>query len=214
MTETQPNLEDLETPPLYSLGMWMMFLNPLMAINELLFGQRLPKESLADPNDPRPLVERTYVPCPHCNALHPGMFWSGRHAFGHWLGPQCPSCFKRIPAQWSLTSMLLLVVTTPLWYPLSKLLLPKFEAWEKVRTLRRRDEGAPAPVSGKTWVKSGAIWGFLMFLAFSLIYRDMWYREDGILFWVIGALAVTCALGGVLFGFMLKLFAGHRGVAK
>ena len=110
--------------------------------------------------------------------------------------------------------MLLLVVTAPLWYPLSKLLIPKFEAWEKARTLRRLDEGAPAPVSGKTWVKSGAIWGFLMFLAFSVIYRDMWYREDGILFWVIGALAVTCALGGVLFGFLLKLFAGRRGVAK
>ena len=128
MTGPQPKLEDLETPPLYSFGMWMIFLNPLMAINELLFGQRLPKESLAYPNDPQPLVERAYVPCPHCKTLHPGMFWSGRHAFGHWLGPQCPSCFKRLPAQWSLTSMLLLVVTAPLWYPLSKLLLPKFEA--------------------------------------------------------------------------------------
>ena len=40
-------------------------LNPGLAFNELILGQRIPKITLIDKTSDAPLMERQYVPCPH-----------------------------------------------------------------------------------------------------------------------------------------------------
>ncbi len=47
-------------------------INPGLAINELLLGQRVPKVSLEDKTIDKPRFEKTMVPCLHCETLHNG----------------------------------------------------------------------------------------------------------------------------------------------
>jgi hypothetical protein len=63
---------------------WVLF--PASAINELLLGQRIPRLMLIDRTIDKPLMERTFVPCPHCDAMHDGRLWRKSMGFGHWLG--------------------------------------------------------------------------------------------------------------------------------
>lgn len=53
----------------YTWKHWMILhyiLNPGLAINELILGQRVPKITPEDKSSEKPRVERSYVPCPHC----------------------------------------------------------------------------------------------------------------------------------------------------
>lgn len=44
-------------------------LNPGLAINEVILGQRIPQVTLIDKTSNASLIERTYVPCPSCGAI-------------------------------------------------------------------------------------------------------------------------------------------------
>ena len=61
-------------------------LNPGLAFNELILGQRMPKVTLIDKTSDVPLMEKQYIPCPHCGAIHNGLIWSKKNAFGNWFG--------------------------------------------------------------------------------------------------------------------------------
>jgi hypothetical protein len=117
-------------------------LNPALAFNELALGQREPRVTLvcrqcadhpaqAAPHRSesalqrasggksppiRPQRVRRYVPCPHCDAMHPASLWLAKNAFGNWLGLVCPACLRRIPCRWNVASLVLLLLTFPLWY--------------------------------------------------------------------------------------------------
>jgi len=98
---------------------WMIVhwvLNPGLAFNEVVLGQRLPKLMLTCQSCPGTLLERQFVPCPHCGIVHDSRSWSGLHGFGNWLGIVCPECKKRIPCLWNLTSLVVLTLLSPLWY--------------------------------------------------------------------------------------------------
>ena len=97
-----------------SILFWVLF--PALIVNELIFGQRLPKVSLVDEKSDKPFMERTYVPCPHCETLNDGRLWSRRNAFGHWFGLVCPSCHQIIPCLWNIFTLAILAITFPLWY--------------------------------------------------------------------------------------------------
>ena len=47
---------------------WVLY--PGVILHELILGQRLPKVMLIDKESDKPLLERTYVPCPHCETLN------------------------------------------------------------------------------------------------------------------------------------------------
>ena len=52
---------------IYTWKNWMVLhwiLNPGLAINELILGQRIPKISLEDKISNKPRIERTFIPCP------------------------------------------------------------------------------------------------------------------------------------------------------
>lgn len=92
-------------------------LNPVVAINELVLGQRVPRLMYICKACKLPYIERQYIPCPSCHAVTDGRTWSCRYryGFGNWLGLVCPACGRRIPCLWNLTSLLVLWVTCPLW---------------------------------------------------------------------------------------------------
>ena len=118
-------------------AMLFWILNPGAAFNELFLGQRVPKVMLIDRTSDQPLFLRTYIPCPHCGTLHPGMLWGKGNAFGHWYGYLCLTCDKIIPCLWNCTSLLILTITFPLWILPAHFLNPdgwlmKNAAWIKI----------------------------------------------------------------------------------
>ena len=57
----------------YTWKNWMIIhwiINPGLVINELILGQRIPKIYLEDKESTKPRIDRTFVPCPHCEKLH------------------------------------------------------------------------------------------------------------------------------------------------
>ena len=91
-------------------------LNPGLMFNELILGQRVPKVMLIDKKSDKPLLERSYFPCPHCETLNDARLWGKGNAFGHWFGLVCPSCHQIIPCLWNIFSLAILAITFPLWY--------------------------------------------------------------------------------------------------
>jgi hypothetical protein len=143
---------------------WMI--NPGLAINELILGQRTPKVILIDKASDKPLMERTYVPCPHCHTKHDGRLWSGKKgtAGKNWFGYYCPECGHIIPCLWNVFSYLILTITFPVW------------GWFKDSLKQKWLEKQPQRYQGiKTdslkkisWINVGAIFGGLMFLFFAV----------------------------------------------
>ena len=91
-------------------------LNPGLVFSELILGQRLPKVTLIDKESNKPLLERAYVPCPHCETLNDARLWARGNAIGHWFGYVCPNCHQIIPCLWNIFSLAILAITCPLWY--------------------------------------------------------------------------------------------------
>jgi len=105
----------------YRLPYWPIIhwiLNPWIAINEIILGQRIPKRMLICESCKLPYIERQYIPCPHCNTLNDARIWSCRfkYMFGNWLGLVCPACGEHIPCLWNITSLIIIGITSPLWY--------------------------------------------------------------------------------------------------
>ena len=93
---------------------WVLF--PALIFNELIFGQRQPKVLLTDKKSDKPLMERIYIPCPHCETLNDARLWAKLNGLGHWFGLVCPSCHQIIPCLWNIFSLAILAITFPLWY--------------------------------------------------------------------------------------------------
>ncbi len=91
-------------------------LNPGIAFNELVLGQRIPDVLYICRCCHLPLQDRQYVYCPNCRDYYDAMIWSRACSFGNWLGLVCPDCGEPIPSLWNLTSLLLLTVTFPVWW--------------------------------------------------------------------------------------------------
>ena len=72
---------------------------------------------LIDKTSEKPLMERTYIPCPHCETLHDGRTWSKENgtATKNWFGLYCPECGGIIPCLHNATFYLLMVLTYPIW---------------------------------------------------------------------------------------------------
>ena len=97
-------------------------LNPVVMFGELIFGVRVAKVTLIEidkksdkinKKSDKPQMERTYIPCPHCETLNDRRLWA--NDFGNWFGFVCPSCHEIIPCLWNIFSLAVLAVTFPLW---------------------------------------------------------------------------------------------------
>ena len=180
-------------------------LNPGLVFNELILGQRVPKITLIDKTSDAPLMERQYIPCPHCNTIHSGLLWAKQGAFKNWFGLFCPNCEKVIPCIWNLTSLVLLTVTFPIWGWFRHPLESKWRKFKKAEYIKNKDL-EPITAKNTSWLKAGITFGTLMFCFNSLpkiISGDVTskYLITQVLIWLVA---------GLVFGGIMKLLLGRR----
>lgn len=181
--------------------------NPGLAFNELILGQRIPKITLIDKTSDAPLMERQYIPCPHCNTIHNGLLWAKRGAYKNWFGFMCPSCENVIPCLWNFTSLVLLAITFPIWGWFRKPLKTKWLKFKKAELLNSPETELPT-AKQTPWLKMGLIYGALMF-CFTAVPKIV----SGEL--TLTGIAVQVGiwlLAGLAFGGVMKLVLGRSKV--
>lgn len=194
---------------IYTWKNWMVLhwiLNPGLVVNELILGQRVPKISLEDKTSDKPRIERALIPCPHCETLHDGRTWSTENgtAFKNWFGLYCTNCNNIIPCVINVWSFLILAITFPLWGWSKKRLKNN---WLKNQPQRFKNidiEKLPNPFDKKAWVKTGLNWGFFMFIIMTFLFPYFDGTEITLKKVLLGAIIWT--IGGLFFGFIMKLF--------
>lgn len=145
-------------------------INPGILINELILGQRVPKEIYFEQVKDKPFMERQYVKCPHCETMHDGRTWSSQHntAFKNWFGLYCPSCEGVIPCLRNATAWLILAVTYPLWF----WWIDKWKSnWLAKQPARYENiDVQEITVSKTNWVKAGLLYGSIMFILMTFLF--------------------------------------------
>lgn len=192
----------------------LWIINPLVAFNELILGQTIPKIMLIEREGNKPYYQRNLVPCPHCNTLHSGIKWSSQNktAYKNWYGFYCDNCAGIIPVQRNLTSLLILTVTFPLWGWFRKYLKQR---WLDKQPERFKDLNLVIDEkknTTKNWLKSGLYFGLYMYvimvIIFPLIEKETitWKRLlISIPFWLL------CGLG---WGYTMKIWMNKKGKIK
>lgn len=180
-------------------------INPGLAFNELVLGQRIPRVTLIDRTSDAPLMQRQYIPCPECRALNDGRLWSGGNTFGHWFGYVCPECHGRIPCLWNLTSLIVLVLTFPVWIWIKLLGEEKWLEKEKHRFSAVTAAGLPE-ADEISWVRVGFGFGLMMFCIMVLprLFLGTLAPVE------IATQAVIWLIAGLVFGVLMKLCLGSR----
>ena len=181
---------------------------PVLIFNELIFGQRLPKVMLIDKESDKPLMERTYVPCPHCETLNDQRLWAKWNGFGHWFGFVCPSCHQVIPCLWNIFSLAILVVTFPLWYFPARFFRRRWLEIEKKR-LARVLERPLIQIKFIHWLLIG-VFGYGV-LSWGLF--EGWQVLDGRewdLMKMIGNLPIWL-VSGFVWGLLMHFFMSRKG---
>ncbi len=186
-------------------------INPGLLINELILGQRIPKINLEDRTSNKPRLERSYVPCPHCETLHDSRTWSTQNGTGfkNWFGLYCPNCGEVIPCLMNAFTFIILAFTFPLWGWFKGTLKRAWLAKQPQRFEQLEVENIYNPYSGKGWVRYGIIWAAFMYVLmtfiFPLLTNDPITKKGillGIPIWLVG---------GLLFGYFLHRFMGKQG---
>jgi hypothetical protein len=198
---------------IYTWKNWMILfwiLNPGSAINELIFGQRVPKISLEDKTVNKPRIERTVVPCPHCKTMHDGRTWSTENgtAFKNWFGLYCTNCGGIIPCLMNVFSLIILAVTFPIWGWFRKSLKSAWLAKQPNRFQDINVDDIPNSFDKKAWRATGLSWGVSMFVIMSIILP--YFKGDTITWWTLLLGLIVWTIGGLGFGYMMKLFLGSR----
>ncbi len=201
---------------------WHLILNPGLAFNELVLGQRTPQQGFVCKSCTLPLVDRSYVHCPGCGTFHVGRIWSNKSAFGNWLGLVCPTCGALIPCLWNITSMALLILTAPIWWLPIKLQKAKLIAQQHKRIAQThtqyidKESNAPKPIS---YLRIGLFWGVFMDLcsATGAVFLALGTQRFGL--WELLVVFLMAALKGLLiwlpagwlFGFITKVMLDKKG---
>jgi len=193
---------------------WRMLhwiINPGLAINELIIGQRVPKVFVEDMSLDKPRIERTFVPCPHCETIHDSRTWSTRNGTGYrnWFGLYCPHCGGIIPCLTNATSFIILALTYPIWGWFKDSLKRKWLAKQASRFQDLDIESIPDPFAGKGWIREGLSWGLFMFILTAIIFPLV----DGTDIRPIRVLLAVplWVVGGLVFGFVVKGTMSKKG---
>lgn len=183
---------------------FMMFhwiINPGLLINEMVFGQRVPKVMLMERTRNKPWAERSKIPCPHCNTIHDGKTWNlnNKTAFRNWFGLYCPTCGGVIPCLMNIGTLVVLVVTSPIWYWFRK---PLYNKWLVKQPERYKHlDLETSDFQKHTWWQQGLGWGMWMFIAMSLLNLAMGeeYTAPKLIFHFVWWMA-----GGLIFGLFMR----------
>jgi len=186
-------------------------INPGCVIGDLI-GLRPPKVMLIERDSSKSLIERTFVPCPHCQTLHSELKWSKQNktAYKNWFGLYCDNCGKIIPCIANLITYIILGVTFPIWF--------WFKDKLKAQWLEKQKDRFSKPLnltlseaknqSKYQWLHSGLIWGLFMcvfmVILFPLIEGENITQKKlliGIPLWIVA---------GLLYGYTMKRNIGKR----
>ena len=184
-------------------------LNPGLAINELILGQRVPKIYIEDRLSDKSFFERTFIPCPHCNMLHDYRTWSlqNKTVFKNWFGLYCYKCGQVIPCTMNLFTFLILIITYPLrfWYWDSLK-----DKWLAAQPKRFQNlDLLTIPKQGKRqWIKTGLIWGLFMFITMTFIFP--YFQDDEITMTSIYIGVPIWTLGGLGFGYTMHFYTKKK----
>lgn len=185
---------------------WMI--NPGLAINELILGQRIPRITLIDQTSDKPLMERTYIPCPNCKTYHDGRTWSAQNktALKNWFGLYCHNCNEIIPCIRNWTSGLILILTYPFWF---WWINSWKRSWMDKQPQRFSNLSFEAIEHKKVnWLKTGLVWGAFMFITMTLLMPLITGTEYDLTIILINLPIWT--IGGVAFGYTMKWWMGKR----
>ena len=180
-------------------------INPVVTINELILGQRMPKVTLIDKSSDAPLMERQSIPCPKCNTLNDARIWSNRNAFGHWFGLICPKCYAKIPCLWNISSIIILVLTFPIWIWIKIFGEAK---WLKIENRRlSKILATELPRAKQTnWIKMGLSYGIIMFFIMVLPKAI----QNQLTLNLVIILALVWLATGLAFGLFMKRHLNSR----
>ncbi len=187
----------------WSLLHWV--LNPVLVINELILGQRVPKVSVKDKTLDKSIYESFFVPCPHCKTLHDGRTWSPQNGTGfkNWYGLYCPNCGNIIPCLTNWMSFLILLITFPIWGWFRKSLKAKWLEKQPKRYENLDIVSVLKPYEGKNLIKSVMIFLVVVFLLNSIILPYFTGQEittKTLLFGILGS-----TIGALVYVFIMKL---------
>lgn len=182
---------------------WM--LNPGLAINEIVFGQRVPKISVEDKTQQVPRIERSFVPCPHCATFHDSRIWTTENnlAFKNWFGLYCTNCGGIIPCLMNVFSLLILVITFPIWIGFRTRLKALWLSKQPARYAAIKPQSDGQPFDSNNWWVTGLSFSLVTFVIeclFSLI------EGDGLSGKTLIASGFTALVGGIAFGLLMKQF--------
>lgn len=187
-------------------------LNPALAFNELVLGQRIPRLTLIDTQSDAPLADRTYIPCPHCQAMNPATLYS-KTGLGNYAGLVCAECGEEIPTLKNALTGLITFLTWPIWAPIKHRIGSALLARQRARLLQSADLSAPATMTRPLGLMLGAVFGLLMGAVF--IVKGM--LDGGALTGVLFSGVLGGAIVGLFFGVTMKLFltvAGRRAATQ
>lgn len=186
-------------------------INPGVVISDLFLGQTIPKVMLIEREGNKPLFQRSFTPCPHCGELHSAVKYSAQNktAAKNWYGFYCDKCTEIIPAQRNLTSLLVLLVTFPIWGWFRKTLKQNWLNKQPERYKNLNLDFREEKNTTKNWLKFGLSWGLLMYIITILIMPLINQTEitqrsllTGIPLWLIGGLA---------WGYTMKIWMNKKG---
>ena len=189
---------------------WVLF--PALIFNELILGQRHPKVSLIDKESDKPLLERCYIPCPHCETLNDARLWGKRKAFGNWFGLVCPSCHQVIPCLWNIFSLVMLAITFPLWYFPARFFRRRWLEKEKER-LANVLERPLIQAKSINWLLRGTLyWGGFMWVILGVIpqIREVLNGGEWDLMMMFVSLPIWM-VGGFAWGLFMRFFMNRKG---
>ena len=188
---------------------WVLF--PGAILNELILGQRLPKVMLTDEKSDKPWMERTYIPCPHCETLNDARLWAKWNAFGHWFGLVCPSCYQVIPCLWNIFSLVVLAITFPLWYFPARFFRRRWLKKEKER-LAKDLERPLIQARSINWLLRGTLYlGGFMWMIMGVI-PQVWEVLNGREWdWIMMLIALPIWLAtGFVWGLAMRFFMNRK----
>ena len=185
---------------------WLI--NPGVAVLELFHGIRVPKVMLIERNSNKALIDRTFIPCPHCNTLHSSAKWYPQNAeFTSWSGMYCDNCGKTIPYLTNLTTYILLGITFPLWYFFKdklKALWLKRQKATFVKALKNAQK--------HKWWLDGLQFGLFMFI-FMEILLLLFNGEDITQKKLLSGIIIS-SIGGLVWGGLPKKILFERWMKK
>lgn len=193
------------TDPIIRKGFHHFAHSPGLAINELIFGQRLPKVYLVCKSCPSSYNDRSYVHCPHCDVFHSGNIFD---TFGNWHGLVCPDCGGTIPAIENTTATALRKATSPLSKLIQQSANNSYVERKRLSQSSRRQQLAPSSENTQkpNYALAGFLFGSCMFLV-SMIFVGgaavmLQFEMETILWGTALVLALNIA-GGAYFGFAM-----------